>query len=415
MKINKKIIFISGTPVSKIVGEKIDPQWFFSKGYNVEYWNLTNLYYSKKALDQYFGGHPEYRYNFPVERKFYNSKTVKNEIKKLDKDVFFCFIDFLMQSNFWILRCFKIHNIHYYVGPRRTSHAHEVNKDPLYKKVFLAVKDGKLISKIRGPAESNINNLLLYRFQKALYKYSSYYQKPDFAIGSGTDGRLEAKNFTNIDNFISIRSIDVMWNKIPNLINEKYCVYVDESIIYSPDRALFNDNVVNSKQKNLSNSACDNFELFLTNMCSVFKIIEKKLECKIVIACSGKYKYMDESIYGGRKMIYGSTHQLIKNSEIVIGHNSTGLYQAIIDKKNIIAFTDSTLSSYKNSQTLAFAKMLNVRAFETSSFQDKDLDNLNSDFSEYIKIEERYFKERNTINDYRQEIIKYFENTSYNQ
>ena len=178
---------------------------------------------------------------------------------------------------------------------------------------------------------------------------------------------------------------------------------------------MFNDNVVNSKQKNLSNSACNNFELFLTNMCSVFKIIEKKLECKIVIACSGKYKYMDESIYGGRKMIYGSTHQLIKNSEIVIGHNSTGLYQAIIDKKNIIAFTDSTLSSYKNSHTLAFAKMLNVRAFETSSFQDKDLDNLNSDFSEYIKIEERYFKEGNTINDYRQEIVKYFENTSYNQ
>ena len=111
-----------------------------------------------------------------------------------------------MQSHFWILRSFKIHGIHYYIGPRRTSHAHEVNRDPLYKKVFLALKDGNLISKIRGPAESNINNLLIYRFKIALYRYSSYYQKPDFTIGSGSDGRVEAKNSTTVDNFISIRS-----------------------------------------------------------------------------------------------------------------------------------------------------------------------------------------------------------------
>ena len=410
-----KIIFISGTPISKIQGEKIDPHWYISNNIDVEYWNLTNMFYSKKALELYFGGHPDYRYKFPFEREFYDSKSVKNELKKLENNVFFCFVDFLMQSYFWILRSFKVNNINYYIGPRRTSHAHEVNKDSIYKKIFKALKDGKLISKIRGPAESNINNLMIYRLKLAIYRYSSYYKKPDFVIGCGIDGRSEAKNISTIDKFISIKSNDVNWDKLPTLMKEKYCVYVDESIIYSPDRALFNDNIVNSKQKNLSNSACNNFELFLINICKVFEIIENKLNCKIVIACSGKYKYPNESIYGNRKMYYGKTHQLIKNSELVIGHNSTGLYQAVIDKKNILTFTDATLSKYKNFHTNAFAKMLGIKAFDTFNFKDTDLDHLEPNLSRYSRIEERYFKEKGAIDDYREVIKSHFENTSYNK
>ena len=409
MNTKNKIIFISGTPISIIQGEKLDPFRFLSNNFDVEYWNLTSMFYSNKNLDLYFGGHPEYRYQFPFERQFYDSKSVKKELKKLQKDVIVCFVDFLMQSNFWLLRSFKTNNIHYYVGPRRTAHAHEVNRDPLLKKILNALLDRSLLKKIRGPAESNVNNLLFYRLKFAIYKYTSYYQKPDFVIGSGTNGRSEAKSLTTINNFISIRSRDIVWDKLPNMLNERYCVYVDESIIYSPDRALFNDNIVNSKEIFLTNSACNDFGLFLTNICRVFEKIEKKLDCKIVIACSGKYKYDDEKLYGGRKMYYGNTNQLIQNSELVIGHNSTGLYQAVIDRKNIITFTDSTLSDYKNFATNAFAKMLNIKTFNTLNFSEIDLDNLGEGFSEYQQIEEQYFREKNAIDEYHEIVKKHFD------
>ena len=41
----KKIIFISGTPISKIQGDKINIPWFVERDVEVEYWNLTNIYY----------------------------------------------------------------------------------------------------------------------------------------------------------------------------------------------------------------------------------------------------------------------------------------------------------------------------------------------------------------------------------
>jgi hypothetical protein len=409
MTINKKIIFISGTPISKITGEKLDPYRFLSSNFDVEYWNLTSMFYSKKALDLYFGGHPEYRYKFPIEKQFNKPYSVKKELKKLQDDVIFCNVDFFMQSNFWLLRGFKKNNIHYYVGPRRTTHSHEVNRDSLIKKIFNAILNGSLLKKIRGSAESNINNLFFYRLKLLLYKNTTYYQKPDFVIGSGFDGRTEAKKLTNVEIFFSIRSPDISWDKLPNMLNERYCVYVDESIIYSPDRALFNDNIVNSKEIFLINSSCNDFDLFLTNICRVFEKIEKKLDCKIVIACSGKYKYDDEKLYGGRKMYYGNTNQLIQNSELVIGHNSTGLYQAVIDRKNIITFTDSTLSDYKNFATNAFAKMLNIKTFNTLNFSEIDLDNLGEGFSEYQQIEEQYFREKNAIDEYHEIVKKHFD------
>jgi len=63
----KKIIYLSCTPVSSIVGNKIDPWWFKSKGFEVEYWNVTKINYTEKALDTYFGGSPDYKFTFPNE------------------------------------------------------------------------------------------------------------------------------------------------------------------------------------------------------------------------------------------------------------------------------------------------------------------------------------------------------------
>ena len=59
-----------------------------------EYWDLTNLFYSKESLDLYFGDHPDFRFKFPLERKFFDKYAVKKELEKIEKNTIFCFNDF---------------------------------------------------------------------------------------------------------------------------------------------------------------------------------------------------------------------------------------------------------------------------------------------------------------------------------
>ena len=206
---------------------------------------------------------------------------------------------------------------------------------------------------------------------------------------------------TAINNFISVKSTDVCWDEMPNLINKRYCVYVDESIIYSPDRGLY--------EPNKKNSASDDFESFISNMCHVFDVIEKKLELEVIIASSGKFKYKNEGLYGGRMMIYDKTNQLIQHAELALGHTSSGLYQAIINRKPIILLSDPSFSDYKKFHINSFSTFLKVKQVNTINFSDKDLIGEYDNLQHHIDLEEQYFKEKDSIDSYHEVIQDYFE------
>jgi hypothetical protein len=400
--IKNKIIFISGTPQSKVSLDKLDINWFISNNVHVEYWNLTNIYYSQKSLDLYFGGHPEYRNNdFPIEREFNSIKNVKESLREVNKGVLFCSLDGFMQSYFWLLRSFKKHNLHYYIGPWRTNHEYEFNQVSISKKIINSLFDGTLFNKLRKSNKTNIDNPLTYNLKLIIYKKTSFYQKPDFIIGTGSFGRKECFHIFGVKNFISIKSIDLLWEKLPSLLNYRYCVYVDESIIYSPNTGL-NEGTNN-------NSTTNDIEQFQSNICSVFDLVEKTLGVKVIIACSGKYKYEDESIYGMREMIYGKTNHLIQHSELALGHASSGLYQAIIDRKPVILLNDPSFIEDKKSQIPPFAKMLNVKSILTTSFSSEDLENLDNNLINFQKLEEQYLSEKNSVENYKKIILNKLE------
>ena len=399
----KKIIFIGGTPQSKVNSEKLDIYWFIQRNIDIEYWNLTNIFYTKEALDLYFGGHPDYKDNgFPKEIKFNKIKNTKEALAKVSRDTLFCSLDGFMQSSFWLLRSFKKYNLHYYIGPWRTTHAHEIDPDSFFKKLIKAILNGAIFEKLKKSTKTNISNPLVYKLKRIIYSNTSYYQKPDFVIGIGSLGRKECCNVFETRNFISIKSNDVSWDKLPSLLNHSYCVYVDESIIYSPNTGL------NEITKN--NSTSNDFDQFKSNICRVFDLVEKKLGVKVVIALSGKFKYEDETIYGDREMIYGKTNQLIQHSDLVLGHASSGIYQSIIDRKPLILLNDQTFISDKQSQIPPIAEWLNVKCILTTKFSPTDLNNLDKNLLIYKKIEEQYFAENKTVKDYRKVILRRLNN-----
>ena len=393
-----KIIYISGIPLSKIQSEKINIPWFLSQGIEVEYWDLTNIYYSEKALDLYFSGHPDFhKNNFPLHRVFSNIKSVKTALNEASTNTVFCNLDGFNLSSFWLLRVFKRNNLRYYIGPWRTIQPNQINSKPFLLKMFASMLDGTLVKKI---LKLNSNNIFLFKLKLLIYRLTNYYQKPDFVIGMGSVGREQCRSIFAVNKFISIRSIDLSWEKLPNLINQKYCVYIDESIIYSPDTGL------TFATKN--NSTSSNFEKFKINLCRVFDIVEEKLGIKVIISCSGKYKYEDENIFGDREMLYGKTNQLIQHSELVLSHASSGAYQSIIDKKPLILLNDLTFEKNKKFVIPIIAEWLNVKCIWTNEFSSKNLDKLYINSSHFTTIEEQYFADKDAVDDYQIVIAKHF-------
>ncbi|MDA9357730.1 hypothetical protein N9R34_02555 [Candidatus Thioglobus sp.] len=399
--IKNKIIFIGGTPLSNIQSQKFLINGFLSQNIDVEYWNLSKIYYSSKALAIYFGGHPDYGKNdFSIERKFSSIKDVKKALTEVSSNTIFCYMDGFMQSGFWLLRCFKRNKFRYYIGPWRTTHSYDINARSLLLRIIDSIKDGSLIRKFKGSTQTNIDNILIYKLKIFLYKSTNYYQKPAFVIGTGSLGRSQLTNMFSVKNFVSIRSNDVDWDKLPNLIDQKYCIYVDESICYSPNTGL--------NEETSTNSTSNDIKKFNQNMCRVFDEVEKKLGVKVIIACSGKFNYDDDSFYGSREIIYGKTNQLIQHAELVLGHASSGIYQSIISKKPVIILNDPSFIESKSLQIEPFADWLNVKVLVTTDFSSKDIDNLDNNEKHFKKIEIQYFADNEVVDDYQAFIIKYF-------
>ena len=406
MKSKNKIIYIGGTPISKIQGDKLDIDNLVKSGFEIEYWDLTNLFYSKESLDLYFGGHPDFRFKFPLERKFFDKYAVKKELEKIEKNTIFCFNDIFIQSHFWLLRYFKKIGIPYFVGPRRTppevSVVQKNAPNNLLFRLLISIFDGSIIKKLTSSVESNINNIFLHQLNLLIYRNTDYYKKPDFVIGCGLIGKALWTDSFCINKFVSIDSNDVIWTKIPDLVNERYCVYVDESIVYSPDRGLY--------EPDKRNSASSDFESFKKNMRLVFDNIEAILGLKVIIACSAKYKYQNESIYGDRQMIYDKTNQLIQHSDFALGHCSSGLFQAIISKKPIILLDDPSFSDFKKNNIKSFSEFLKAKIMLTNNFSSNDfnVELKNENVEHYEILEEKYFKEKNSIQSYHQFIVDFF-------
>jgi len=328
----KKLIFISGTPVSIIVGEKLNPKHYVDKGFEVEYWDLARIYYDEKKLAAYFGGNKRYRYQFPKENIFVQKSQVKDAFKTLNSDVVFCHVDFNQENDYWLRRLFKRYCIDYYSGPRRTTEYGCFQKNDTSGISHFSFK---ILSAFRSRARVGY---IQQKICNILYNYTKYYQKPIFVAGSGTLGRNEMLKLTRSKKFVSVPSTDFAWLELPKLISTPYCTYVDDAVIYSPDQSM-------TKGKS---STCHNLTEYSKNICKVFDTIEKTLGCKVVVAASRKYKYPDSKLFGGREIFYGKTNQLIQHSSLVVGHASSGTWQAIVSSKAIILLWDPSFIKAKN-------------------------------------------------------------------
>ena len=134
-------------------------------------------------------------------------------------------------------------------------------------------------------------------------------------------------------------------------------------------------------------------EGFYKRINDVFEKIENWTNFRIVIAASGKYDY-EFNPFKNRKIIYKKTSNLIQHSKLVLGHNSSGVDQAIVDYKPLILFKDHGFIDQKNKEIHKLA-----RVYGLNSIWSNELTKVNFEKNNYVnhvcykQIISKYFKE----------------------
>ena len=132
---------------------------------------------------------------------------------------------------------------------------------------------------------------------------------------------------------------------------------------------------------------------YFSSLNHFFKVIEKKFKKKIIIAGHPR-AYRDKTRdFGGRKIIYNNTYKLIKNSHLVIAHDSTSLnFACLLKKPVLLTYTDEMKkSSYLMNSILSFSEALGVKTINIDELTEKKIKiNLRFNNKKYEEFIENY-------------------------
>lgn len=151
----------------------------------------------------------------------------------------------------------------------------------------------------------------------------------DYSMACANYYPSQAKHFCKIhqikyDEFLRAKESE-------RIIHNRYILFVDSGPTVHPMYL----NMVNS----LSHRS------YLQTMCSYFDKVESDTGYEIVISGHPKGHYTEDE-WGGRKVFYGKTADLIHYSEGVISHYSTSLINAVLEyKPTQIVYSDELLRS----------------------------------------------------------------------
>jgi len=364
--------------MSKIYVDKLAPYGFLDFGLDVEYWNLSLLYFTPSEIENYSKGNPQYLGEFPLQIDFYSKIKFFKCLRKNRKAIY-CFVDYSNMNDLWLLVLFRVLNIKYYVGPRRATEYNVFMGSIEVKRYFSAYEALlKCISKL------SIFSCLkrgIYKIFYFIFIHLMLAKPPKFVVSSGVQGRAEWMYLTKSESYVDVPSVDVLWDEKDRKLHNDYVVFVDESVMFSPDSALFNG----------VESTVVDVDKYYSNLRAFFDVIEKVLETEVVVAASEKSLYKDESIFGGRKLFYGVTNELIQHAVLIVAHASSAIYQAVSSEKPVLVTYDSTFDFSRIAKSKKLADFLNVSLYCVQEVGEKEiLNNLSVNLGDYQKIKENF-------------------------
>ena len=246
----------------------------------------------------------------------------------------------------------------------------------IYNSTYVAVTNGTLPSfplSIAGlPLGKKILSLLSYLlFRTPLIKAA------DYALICSKKSRVFYKVCNNT---IRVNSHSGDYIDAMRIFKEDYCKFKTNKYVVFLDQYLpFHGDNDFSGIKRVS----ENFYYKLVN--EYLSKIEDKYDCEVIIAAHpSAVKYEEHNYFGGRKVIFNQTAQLVLNSLGVLTHNTTAVSYAAIYRKPIIFMSVPDLSDYDMGVMRQLAEELGSKIVDISMGDDVCFDPIKEDaYQEY--------------------------------
>lgn len=315
----KVIIFIKYTPLTQKVYEDFCMEDLANAGYHVEYWDVTQLFsFSLNSFENYSSNR-------------ISNRRIKDygELSLLAKQMNNSFYISLMTPGLNQIRLLRVlsnnDSVISFWGPA-----------PVF------YKRNPVINRIRRITWSKVkwlmNHLVCRIFFRLLVKQNYDYYFNVGSMGFQALGSIDEKSKNTIKK-LQVHSFDynnyIFSQQSSNIvIDEPYILFIDQYYPFHPDMAICGVNHIP-------------YEPYYEQLNNTFKMIEEKLNMKIIIAAHPKsLKYKDTDFFDGRRVFWGCTSDLTKKATLVITHDSTAISYAIMSHKPVLIITSSLIKKY---------------------------------------------------------------------
>lgn len=175
---------------------------------------------------------------------------------------------------------------------------------------------------------------LFNRFLKKLLFYTKILKKFQITFYAGKKSLINtfpSLQYTQIYHFDYAYFLNHNSNNEFN-IKDKHILFIDTGLTRHPD--LLSKNILLQKENK-----------YLKHLNKFFSFLEKNYNSKVIISGHPKVAY-DKSDFVNRKIVYGKTLELVKNSKFVVLHNSTAISYVAIFKKKFLLLTSKDIDSF---------------------------------------------------------------------
>ena len=311
----KKIVYLSMIKLD----ERFSRDWyldnFYSKGYEVEFWNVSNIIQKNNQVNLI-------EKNIKVLNINTTSSLIKNILElKINKVLIVVVIPYFYQSLsiYKILSKYNLNTVFFSWG-EMPNLVHQ--KNIVTKLLNLYKMNKNTYQFIKNMYQRQV--VKLYRKLNLINKYSICFAAGDLCNSLAYSDKLIPINLCDYEQNLK---------NSEQIVEGKYAVFLDINLPFNNDVEL----------QGLVKIDPQEYYIALNKF---FDLFEKKYDLKIVIAAHPKSNY-EKGLFGNREMYFLKTPQLVKFCEHVLLHHSTALSYAILNYKPVTFFiTDQMTYAY---------------------------------------------------------------------
>jgi hypothetical protein len=326
----RKIVYLIDQPLDERNYDRFGIQTWLERGWTVEVWDLTpfaykrvweNFHESKRVLKRFSG-------YFPVSSRC----ELNDRYSKLGRIGWF--IDFTGDH----LCSLRVRAALARRGARRVTSSTgmiPLSKDPEHHGLLSRLRN--LIAKGPVRAISLLGNVIICRLAASL-------TRPRLAIVSG---ELSVPAPAHSHETLAVHSFDydiyLKQLSSQDVVARPYAVFIDQDCCFHTDFVYEGGRVLTTPQR------------YFPAICAGLGAISRALHLDVRIAAHPRasYQHMEHDYFQGYVLECGRTGEMIKNSAVVVCHDSTAIHLAVLFAKPIIFVTTNDLIPAREGRSIA--------------------------------------------------------------